>query len=141
MGHDEDHRDREGTLHETSVPGFDGSYLRVPLCGDAREACFQRGDVTPQLRALVLGEERELLGLLTLFQFASDRSLQLVEHRADVFDFLALAVLEGVGQMAQAFLGAGVDGPEDGLAVAVEAGAERVEGGAAVIGLPSSSHC
>jgi hypothetical protein len=90
--------DREGAVVEFGVAGFDGSSPPAALGRDACQARFQRGGIAPELCAFVFGEQRQLLGLLILLQLGLDGFLKLVEHGADVVDFLLLAGLQRVGR-------------------------------------------
>src|SRR5690606_31473900 len=94
---------------------------------DTRQTRLEGGSVTPELSALVLGEERELLWLLILFQLTLDRLFQLVEHGADVVDLSLLAGLQGVGQKLESILRAGVDRLQDGGLSAIEAHPKGIE--------------
>src|SRR6218665_73874 len=129
FGYDENHRDRESAVVELGVAGFDGLRLHPALVGDALKTRLQRGDVAPELRALPLPQQRKLFRLLFLPQLGLDRLFQFGEHGADVVDFLLLAGLERVAQVAETFFGTGIDGLQDGLLLTVETDAERIEQG------------
>src|SRR5690606_16412668 len=126
LGHQQDHRDGERVVDEACVALLDREPLAFALLGDATQSRFESESIAPELRALVLGEQRELLGLLFV-QLGFEVLREVIEELGHLLDLFALASFERPTEPLQTLLRARADRAYDGFGVLLEARAQGVE--------------